>query len=199
MKKTHVILMIVLTLALMTGCSADSATVAGEGDIAVTEAGDASSESQTTVEATQARLDENGMPDRKAEVSGVVKSIIGNEVTISLLLKNQSQQSESSSSETSTELSEAEKAAKQAAKQAENQAKRATGESGTGMTEIELSGETVDLVIPVGTKILQSTGTGEFFELNIADLARGMSVKIWLVEGGEGETKLAEFVQIITR
>lgn len=199
MKKTQVLLLIILSLVLVSGCSAQTTAAEVEGESAeVVSSADGESE-QVPSETTKSLLDENGMPERKAEVSGVVKSIIGNEVTISLLLKNESQQSQSTSGETSTELSEAEKAAKQAAKQAENQAKRDAGQSGTGMTEIELSGETVDLVIPVGTKILQSTGTGEFFELNIADLARGMSVKIWLIEGGEGEIKLAEFVQIITR
>ncbi|MBE0451878.1 MAG: hypothetical protein IBX70_13710 [Clostridia bacterium] len=148
--------------------------------------------------------DEKVTPERKAEVTGVVKSIVGNEVTVSLVLKGSANQGESGEGITegdSTELTEEEKAAKQAERRAANQGKTAAGQAGTGAAsgELELSGETIDIVIPVGTKILQSTGTGSFFELDIADVKRGMSVKIWLLEGGEGDTNLAEFIQVLTR
>ncbi len=178
MKKWIIGLILVIGLMSLVGCGSDSAAVTTE--------------------------DEKVTPERKAEVTGVVKSIVGNEVTISLVLKgsaNQGETGEGVPEEGSVELTEEEKAAKQAERRAANQSKAAAGETGTGAAseEIQLSGETIDIVIPVGTQILQSTGTGSFFELDIADVQRGMSVKIWLVEGGEGDTNLAEFVQILTR
>ena len=139
------------------------------------------------------------VPDRKAEVSGIVKSIVGNEVTIALLAKSGS--SETGTTESAdAELTDEEKAEKQAA----NQAARESGEkgsgSGTGMTDVELSGETVDIIIPVGTTVVKSSGVGdgEFITLNIADIYKGDSVKIWVLEGGESEVELAEFVQVLS-
>lgn len=182
--------MLVVGLMSMAGCSDSDAVTTVDEPVKVQEV------SQT--------VNEKVIPERKAEVTGIVKSIIGNEVTISLLLKDSVNQDESGEGipvEGSVELTEEEKAAKQAEKKAENQSKAAAGETGTGAAsaDLKLSGETIDIVIPVGTKILQSTGTGAFFELDIADVQRGMSVKIWLVKGGEGDTNLAEFVQILTR
>ncbi len=133
------------------------------------------------------------LPERKSEVSGVVKSIIGNEVTISLLLKSGAADTEDGAEP--TPLTDEEKAAKQAA----NQANKDAGETGTGMTDVELSGETLDLVIPVGTNVVTKSSTGELISVNIGDLNRGNTVKIWLLEGGEGDLGLAEFVQILTQ
>ncbi len=60
------------------------------------------------------------------------------------------------------------------------------------MTDVELSGETLDLVIPVGTNVVTKSSTGELISVNIGDLNRGNTVKIWLLEGGEGDLGLAE-------
>lgn len=134
------------------------------------------------------------VPDRKAEVFGVVKNIVGNEITISLLSKENQPQGDGSID--GIELTDEEKADKQAA----NRAARESGEkSGGGMAEVELSGETADYIIPVGSRVIQSSGIGELVAVNIGDIYSGMSVKIWLLNGGEGDSNLTEFVQIITR
>jgi 3D (Asp-Asp-Asp) domain-containing protein len=175
MKKFTIIIMgIILALGLV-GC-----TPAEVSD---------SQPASSPVESTTVVVNEDKVvPDRKAEVSGIIKSVIGNEVTVSLILKE-------NALPTTTELSEEEKAAKQA----ENQAKKDAGEIGSGMTEVELSGEIVQLIIPVGTSVVQSDGTGSFVAKDIGDISKGDTVKIWLIESTDEETNLAEYVQILTR
>lgn len=129
------------------------------------------------------------VPDRRAEISGSVKSIIGNELVVSLIVKNNS-----NLSETGTELTDEEKAAKRA----ENQG-NGGGKSNGGMSEIELSGETIDVIIPVGISVIQSNGTGEMIELNIGDIFKGTVIKIWTIEGGDGSVLIAEFVQVLNQ
>jgi hypothetical protein len=172
-------IIILAGLFILSGCVSDSTVV-------------------STVTAPEALtpVTEKMLPERKAEVFGVVKKIVGNEITIALLLKDSSNQNQSLNEE-GIELSEEEKAAKQAAKQAENAGKSETGTMTT--KETELSGETVELIIPVGTTIMQSTGTGVFNTVEIADIYIGMSIKVWTVYREEGGMDLVEFVQILTQ
>lgn len=175
------LLPLMLAALLLAGCSSETPA----------ETAAATADAAAAAETPAAETNVKMTPDRRAEVSGVVKNIVGNEVSVNLLLKDNTAQQ----AVEAVELTEEEKAAKQA----ENQAKRASGGTGSGMAEAELSGETVDLVIPVGTPILSSSGTGDLVAVNIADIGRGDTVKIWLLEGGEGEAALAETVQILTR
>lgn len=157
------------------------------------------SESNTEDDSLNANSDDDKIvPDRKAEVSGIVKNIIGNEVTISLFLKESDASGESSGED--SELTEEEKAEKQAANQAARESGKKGGGSGSGMTDLEVSGETIDIIIPVGTSVVKSSGVGdgEFIYLNIADIYQGDSVKVWIVEGGDLEVSLAEFVQVLS-
>ncbi len=159
----------------------------------------AASESKTDDDGLNPDSDDDKIvPDRKAEVSGIVKNIIGNEVTISLLLKDSDASGESSGED--SELTEEEKAEKQAANQAARESGEKGGGSGSGMTDLEVSGETIDIIIPVGTSVVKSSGVGdgEFIYLNIADIYQGDSVKVWIVEGGDLEVSLAEFVQVLS-
>jgi hypothetical protein len=168
--KNKLILLAVITTFILSGCSSSTGV----------------DEDSTTTQTASLTT-----PDRKAEVSGVIKNIIGNEVTISLLLKE-------ASASTGIELTDEEKAAKQAA----NKAAKESGEktSGAGMTDAKLSGETVEVVIPVGTTVVKSSGLGDgaFISLNIGDMYKGDTVKIWTIEGGE-VVILAEFVQVLTQ
>lgn len=137
---------------------------------------------------------EKAFPDRKAEVYGVVQNIIGNELTINLVAVNNAGSGEMNSE--GVELTEEE----QAAKQAERQASGGKG-GGTGADkEIVLSGETIDVIIPVGTPVyMGGTIASEPVEIEIADIMKNSVMKVWLIDGGEGEVNLAEFVQVITR
>ncbi len=57
----------------------------------------------------------------------------------------------------------------------------------------------MEVIIPVGTLVLTSNGTGNMTELNIGDIYKGMIVKIWTLEGGEGLVQIAELVQVLDR
>lgn len=180
MKFKFIISIMLISVMVLAGCSASETEVVESADIT------------DEISVSEEIIDKKIVPERRAEVSGVVKEIIGNEVIIALLLKENSSASEGGEA---TELTDEEKAAKQAA----NKAAREAGKTGTGSTSTELSGETIELIIPVGTIIIESSGTGELIELNIADIYREMSVKIWLLEGAETDVNLAEFVQVLTR
>jgi|LGVE01.1.fsa_nt_gb hypothetical protein len=137
---------------------------------------------------------EKVFPERKADVYGVVQTIIGNELTINLVAANNAGSGEMNSE--GVELTEEEKAAKQAERQASG-----GKDSGMGAAkEIVLSGETLDVIIPVGTPVYMGGATSsEPVEMEIADIMKSSVVKVWLIDGGEGEVNLAEFVQVITR
>ncbi|MBN2793885.1 MAG: hypothetical protein JXR88_00665 [Clostridia bacterium] len=177
MKKITILIMIGILALNMISCSSNE-------DVASTTVNEVSVVTETDTA-------EKVVPDRKAEISGVVKNIVGNEVTISLIEKETTGTQDQSSTE---ELTEEEKAEKQAANQA---SKGSNSSSGTGMTDVALSGETVDIIIPVGTSVVKSDGTGELAELNIGDIFKGDTVKVWILEGGEDSVQIAEFVQVL--
>ena len=73
-------------------------------------------------------------------------------------------------------------------------------DSGGITKEIVLSGESTDVIIPVGTPLyMGGTADAEPIQMEIADIMNGSVVKVWLIDGGEGDVSLAEFVQVITR
>jgi len=179
MKIISTIIMVLIIIMNISGCSTEMTASAPP------KIEDSVSEVTTTT-----------IPDRKAEVIGIIKNIIGNEVSVSLLLKNTEREE---NMEEEALLTEEEKVAKQAEKRAANQAANASNTEKDPMDNVELSGEIKDVVIPVGTKVVQSTGTGEFTYLSIGDIIKGTSVKIWLIEDQEGEVAVAEFVQLQIR
>jgi len=171
--------MALMILISASGCSSDIAQI-----------------ESTTSEAATIEAITTPVPERKAEVMGIIKNVIGNEVSVSLLLKNAESEE---NMEQEALLTDEEKATKQAEKRAANQAENADNTEKNPLENVELSGEIKDVVIPVGTKVVQSTGTGEFIDLNIGDIVKGTSVKIWLIEEEEGEVAVAEFVQLQIR
>ncbi|MDF1616431.1 hypothetical protein [Petrocella sp. FN5] len=179
MNKITITMIVLLMIINISGCSFETTEV------------ESKTSEASTIEATTTPV-----PERKAEVMGIIKNVIGNEVSVSLLLKNTESEE---NMEQEALLTDEEKAAKQAEKKAANQAANARNIEKDPMEKVELSGEMRDVVIPVGTKVVQSTGTGEFIDLNIGDILKGTSVKIWLIEDGEGEVAVAEFVQLQIR
>lgn len=125
------------------------------------------------------------IPDRQFDVQGQVKSIIGNEVVVNLMVGEL------------VELTEEEKAQKQAEMQnlspEEKQALNADKRT--------VSDETKTFIIPVGVPIVTIQNGGENAEeemiittFDLADIKKGTQLKIWFREdSAEGE---AEFVQI---
>lgn len=203
----NIFVMALSAILILTACGSEGESLEDANTSIEVDDSDKSGVSEE-VTASESNTDDDGLnvnsdddkivPDRKAEVSGIVKNIIGNEVTISLLLKESDASGESSSED--SELTEEEKAEKQAANQAARESGEKGGGSGSGMTDVEVSGETVDIIIPVGTSVVKSSGVGdgEFIYLNIADIYQGDSVKVWIVEGGDLEVSLAEFVQVLS-
>lgn len=161
---------------VLSGCSA-SAVPTGETVASQAEAG---------------AVDSDGVPEapeRTAEYNGIVKRIIGNEITLALVEQTDAPE------ETRTEE---EKAARRAERQALSEEERlALKEAQTVMT-----GEEVLIIIPVGTPITTG-GSGTATESgdpvlaasSMADITEGTSLKIWVAEGG-GETLLAEYTRV---
>ena len=124
-------------------------------------------------------------PDRTAEIYGQVKTILGNEVTLSL-----------AEAQNNTELSEAEKENRQQEMQAlspEDKQKLRDG-------QVKFTGETITIIIPVGTPITSgnsNNGQQNLTELALADISESLFLRIWLEEGGDGETKTAEYVRVL--
>jgi hypothetical protein len=179
MKRTGLfLLMIILIMGVLSGCSSD------------TEPTDV--ESNTEIVTTD--VIEKVFPDRKSEVYGVVQTIIGNELTINLVASSGTGSGEINPD--AVELTEEKKAAKQAA----NQAAGGSGKSGGITKEIVLSGESTDVIIPIGTPLyMGGTTDAEPIQMEIADIMNGSIIKVWLLDGGEGDVNLAEFAQVITR
>lgn len=185
MKKSIIVLgVLVLSLGALSGCTAEEAG-----------ASPAPAEAPETVaEAPQETT--RVYPERKAEVTGVVQAIIGNEVTVGLYAASGANEGGSETNPEGVELTEEEKAAKQAENKAAGGGGAGAGASGT--REVVLSGETLTLLIPVGTPVYQSSeATGEPVAMEIIDISKGASVKIWLMEEETPDLNLAEFVQVV--
>lgn len=124
-------------------------------------------------------------PERQAEIYGQVKAVLGNDVTVSL-----------AESQDSTELSEAEKEIRKKEMQALSQEERQKLKS----EQIKFTGETASITISVGTPITTGNNSNEqqnLKELTLADIREGIFLKIWLEEGGNWETKSAEYVRVL--
>jgi len=187
MKKSIIVLgFIVLSLGALAGCALEEAGTAAPAE----EAPALKTPEDATAETSRI------FPQRKAEVTGVVQSIIGNEVTVGLYAPASASDGSSGTNPEAEELTEEEKAARQD----EN---KASGGGGTGdgagsTREVVLSGESLTLLIPVGTPVYQSSeATGEPVGIEIIDISQGASVKIWLLEGETPDPGLAEFVQVV--
>lgn len=166
MKKVRIILVVLGVLLLFTACSGKTQ----------------SNGSSTNSSPSQAV---NQAPERLAEIYGQVKTILGNEVTLSL-----------AEPQNNTELSEAEKKSKQNEMQALSPEERQKLRDG----QIKFTGETVTVTIPVGTPITSGNninGQQNLKELTLADIRESVFLRIWLEEGGDGEAKTAEYVRVL--
>lgn len=124
-------------------------------------------------------------PDRIAEIYGQVKTILGNEVTLSL-----------AEAQNNSELSEAEKENRKQ----EMQALSAEEKQKLRDEQVKFTGETVTVTIPVGSPITSGNNINEqqdLKELSLADIREGIFLRIWLEEGGDGEAKSAEYVRVL--
>lgn len=128
-----------------------------------------------------AKKDIQQAPARTAEVYGKVKSIVGNEVTLSV-----------AEPPASKELSDAEKAKKRAEMQALSPEERKKVQE----SQTKLTGETATIIIPVGTPIISGNTPEVMKEVSLTDIRSGVSLRIWL-EGGNGGTKSAEYVRLL--
>lgn len=171
------ITLLIMSAIVLTGCS-DTRSVENDAIEAVAE---------TTTEQGSEGQEISGIPERKAEVYGVVNKIIGNEVSIKLIERL---------TENEIELTEAEKEAKKAARQLMSTEEK---QADKDLTMI-LTNEIQDVIIPVGTEIVIGSGNGtdEFTNLELLDINKGTTIKIWLIEGREGEISIAEYVQILS-
>lgn len=126
-------------------------------------------------------------PERKSEVYGVVNKMIGNEVTVQIVVSTELGE---------VELTEEEKEAKRIERQSMSPEERQAAKDAT----MTVTDEKVDIIIPVGTPIVIGSGSGDGAktQLELVDIHKGSTVKIWLVEGREGEVGMAEYVQIIS-
>jgi hypothetical protein len=109
-------------------------------------------------------------PDRPAEISGIITSILGNEIKIAKEINR-------------VILSEAEQAAKKVKMQSLSpEEKAAVRES----EKENLETEEISLIIPVGTPLVKGSGeaNGEMISADIADLSKGTYVSIW-TDGSE--------------
>lgn len=130
-------------------------------------------------------------PDRTAEYYGIVRRVIGNEITLKLVAPAETPD---------VPLTEAEKAAKKAERQALSPEERqALKES-----QIIMTGEEARILVPVGSPITSGgNGNGSeggesvLTERALADIREGMFLKIWTAEGGGGEDIMAAYTRVL--
>jgi hypothetical protein len=130
-------------------------------------------------------------PDRTAEYYGIVRRIIGNEITLKLVAPAETPD---------VPLTEEEKAAKKAERQAMSpEERKALKES-----QIVMTGEEVRILVPVGSPITSGgNGNGSeggesvITERALADIREGMFLKVWTAEGGGGEDIVAAYTRVL--
>ena len=130
-------------------------------------------------------------PDRTAEYYGIVRRVIGNEITLRLVAPSETPD---------VPLTEEEKAAKKAERQAMSpEERKALKES-----QIVMTGEEVRILVPVGSPITSGgNGNGSeggesvITERALADIREGMFLKVWTAEGGGGEDIVAAYTRVL--
>jgi hypothetical protein len=112
-------------------------------------------------------------PTRPAEITGYIVSALGNEVTVAKEIDK-------------VTLSEAEQEAKKAEMQKLSPEERAAAREAETAA---LKTEDVTLIIPVGIALVKGSGdaTGNVVSADIADLAKGIYVSIWIDATGNIE------------
>lgn len=112
-------------------------------------------------------------PTRPAEITGYIVSALGNSITIAKEIGKEI-------------LSEEEQAAKKAKMQSMSPEERQTArqEETANMTT-----EDTEVTIPVGVPVVKGTGdaSGNVVSADIADLAKGVYVSIWIDQSGNVE------------
>lgn len=167
MRKVKAFLIIIGIVMLVVGCSK-------EGSLNV---------------AQQSNLDSQILeqePERMSDIYGMVKTVLGNEVSLSL-----------AEYQDVTKLSEEEKEKKRNDMQSLSQEERQKIKN----QQINYTGETASVIIPVGTPIISgniNSGQKVIKELLLSDVYEGMFLRIWLEEGGSGEESTAEFVRVLS-
>ena len=112
-------------------------------------------------------------PDRPAEISGIITSVLGNEIKVA---------KEIGKSTLPEEEQEIKKTEMQSLSPEEKAAIRESEKA-------DLETEEVSLIIPVGAPLVKGSGSanGETVSADIADLLKGIYVSIWTDEAGNIE------------
>ncbi|MBA1335095.1 MAG: hypothetical protein HPY66_0717 [Firmicutes bacterium] len=124
-----------------------------------------------------------GGPDRNPDVFGKVKSILGNELVVYKLDSNREELADAEKEKLRNEMQNL---------SPEEKAKRREERNKT-------AGETLELIIPVGTPIISLSnlsGKTEVTELQISDIKEGQTLRIWLEEAAPGTTPSSEFIHV---
>lgn len=143
---------------------------------------------------TSERMNREDKPIKKqSNLVGIVKQIIGNEVTIDLV-----DASNMAMMGNRKELSEEEKEKMKDQAFKKGQGGRGGAFSGGEKPELnfELIGETKVIIIPVGTSIVKQGREGGT-ELDLTEINKGTVLMIQIEEGGNGEIDYAQYVTIL--
>ncbi len=167
MKKTYLILLVVLIVAL-SGCSSNETT-----GLEIEEL-----ESETTVVESEISEEEIGINVDRERVSGQISKIVGNSLTLELY--EMPERGTSAAEETSPEAEKTTSPLTSAVAAPTPGSKGGGGGAGggAGMTTLEKSGETAKLIIPVGTVIKSSANPDMAFE--IENLTQGMNITVFI-------------------
>ena len=106
------------------------------------------------------------LPDRPAELNGVVRSIEGNELTLANEIREQT-------------LTEEEKAAQQEERKSMTQEERQALKAAE-MESVET--ETITFIIPVGVPVLKGSGAADGSSINadLAEIKAGSYISVWM-------------------
>lgn len=166
MKNIKISLAVISFLLLFTACSSNTQSN-------ITDANNVSSQAISQ------------SPDRQPEIYGQVRTVLGNEVTLSL-----------AEPQNNAELSEAEKENRKNEMQALSPEEKQKQRDG----QVKFTGETATVTIPVGTPITSGNSVNDqqnLKELTLSDISESIFLRIWLEEGEVGETKAAEYVRVL--
>lgn len=170
-KKAFFLMMVFVTLIGM-GCGSDKAVVSGQ-----------NSSGGATQQSYNSNVSRWGAPDRLSDLTGKVKTVRGNKIAVFKVITANENQSEEERAKTRAEMQ---------ALSPEERAKRREELN-------KVTNETINLIIPVGTTIIKSQGSGntEAAKLEIGDIKEGDFLKLWLEKQSSGEEPLVEFVQVL--
>ncbi len=167
---------------------------------------------QSGEDSTSSALDNAVPAEREPDLTGVVKSITGNEVVLALVEMPEMPKAPDGAAPNGNAPTAVDGAAPPDAggrpqmkdmteeeRQAMREQRKAAGGENQPAMELTYTGEEISLTIPVGVTIVSRGGAPAGEELDLTDIQKANILSIWYKDGAKGENAVVEYVRMMSQ